>query len=165
MATHFTTNGKRRGKAAQTPLQFDIAPVPGQKPARGDRLLEADVQRAVLAILEQHPRVAFSYRMNTGSGFLIDSKTIGGIVSGAIQHWKLKALCRFIRFAFPGCADILGMLKGGRFIACECKSTTGDATDDQLAFLSLVNKFGGCAFIARKADDVLRYIPLEGDIP
>lgn len=163
MAQHFTVS--RRRKTSQRALQFGVDEVPGQKPAKGDRLLEADVQRAVLAILEQHPRVAFSYRMNTGSGFLIDSKTIGGIVSGAIQHWKLKALCRFIRFAFPGCSDILGMLKGGRFMACECKSTTGDATDDQLAFLSLVNKFGGLGFIARKADDVLRYIPLEGEIP
>lgn len=165
MATHFTVN-RKRAKASQRPLQFGAGDeVPGAKHAKGDKLLEADVQKAVIALLEQHPRVAFSHRMNTGSGFLIDSKTIGAIVSGAIAHYRLKALCRFIRFAFPGCADILGMLKGGRFLAVECKSTIGDATDDQIAFLSLVNKFGGCAFIARKADDVLTYIPLEGDIP
>lgn len=152
MATHFTVNRKPRAKAAQRPLQFaSDTPVPGEKHARGDRLLEADVQRAVLALLKQHPRVAWAERFNSR---VLD-----------VPDRNSKTGTRPMRMAFKGCADILGQLKDGRLVACECKSTTGDATDDQLAFLSLVNKFGGLAFIARHPDDVLKYVPLQGDIP
>jgi hypothetical protein len=150
MAQHFTTSGRRR--AQQKPLQFGPSvEVPGAKPARGDKLLEADVQRAVLALLKQHPRVAWAERFNSRVLDVVDRKSKTGF--------------RPMRMAFKGCADILGQLKDGKLFACECKSTTGDATDDQLAFLSLVNKFGGLAFIARHPDDVLKYIPLQGDIP
>ena len=154
MATHFTVNRKPRMKAAQRPLQFATdTPVPGQKHARGDRLLEADVQRAVLALLRQHPRVAWAHRFNSR---MLD-----------VPDRKSKTGFRPMRMAFKGCADILGQMKprtgetAGAFLAVECKSTTGDATDDQIAFLQLVNKFGGIGFIARHPDDVLRYIPLK----
>ena len=150
MAQHFTTSGRRR--ATQRPLQFGAGDdVPGTKHARGDKLLEADVQRAVLALLKQHPRVAWAHRFNSRVLDVPDRNSKSGF--------------RPMRMAFKGCADILGQLKDGRLVACECKSTTGDATDDQLAFLSLVNKFGGVGFIARHPDDVLKYIPLQGDIP
>jgi hypothetical protein len=146
MAQHFTVN-RKRAKVSQRPLQFGVDEVPGAKHAKGDKLLEADVQKAVLALLKQHPRVAWAHRFNSR---VLD-----------VPDRKSKTGFRPMRMAFKGCADILGMLTNGKALAVECKSTTGDATDDQIAFLSLVNKFGGCAFIARKADDVLRYIPLK----
>jgi len=146
MAQHFTTSGKRR--ATQRPLQFaSDASVPGQKPARGDRLLEADVQRSVLALLKQHPRVAWAHRFNSR---VLD-----------VPDRKSKTGFRPMRMSFKGCSDILGMLTNGRALAIECKSTTGDATDDQIAFLQLVNKFGGLGFIARHPDDVLKHIPMK----
>lgn len=151
MATHFTVNRKPRMKAAQRPLQFaSDTPVPGQKHGRGDRLLEADVQRAVLSLLRQHPRVAWAHRFNSR---MLD-----------VPDRKSKTGFRPMRMAFKGCADILGQLKplpgerAGATLAVECKSTNGNMTEDQSAFLSLVIRSGGCAFVARCAADVMRYI-------
>jgi hypothetical protein len=95
---------------------------------------EADVQSAILALLKAHPRVAWAHRFNTG-----------GATYGQ----------QYVPFAFKGCADILGMLKGGRFVAIECKSSTGRVTEEQVAFLGLVARHGGIGIVARSVDDVV----------
>lgn len=162
MAVHFTVNRPRR-RGMQRPLQFGAGdPVQGEQKAKGDKLLERDVQAATMAILEKHPRVAFAYRMNTGAGYLIGAHAWRGLLAGEVAR---KAMCRFIRFAFPGCSDILGMLTNGRFVAIECKSTDGELRDDQRAFLSLVNQHGGLGFIVRRPEQVFDSIPLEGPVP
>lgn len=119
---------------------------------------ESEIQKAVLAALEMHPQVALVWRMNTASGYLIGAKDWKYILAGGAAK---TIMARFIRFAFPGCSDILGMLKGGRFFACEAKSLSGRVKPDQAAFMSKVNHFGGLAFVARSVDDVLKHLPLR----
>lgn len=99
-----------------------------RKPSK-PRLSEAQVLRACLAVLEAHPLVAFAFRQNTGG---VEFPTVGG-------------RRRFVKFSFRGCSDILGMLRGGRFLACECKATGKSASVDQEAFLQRVTAGGGMA--------------------
>jgi hypothetical protein len=95
---------------------------------------ERDVLATVLAALQAHPRVAMVHRMNSGA-----YKTATG---------------QFVRFGFPGCSDLIGMLRDGRFLAVECKRKGKSATEAQLSFLRVVDDFGGMAFVAWSADDV-----------
>ena len=95
---------------------------------------EADVLKAVLATLEMHPKVAWVARINSGM-FHVEQ--------------------RFIKAGFKGCSDILGMLKGGRMLAVECKSLKGKESADQAAFGARVAQDGGLYFVARSVDDVM----------
>ena len=99
--------------------------------------LEREVLKVVLLALQLHPRVAFVWRANTAAMPTQDGK-------------------RFIRSGFPGCSDILGMLKDGRLLAVECKRPGGGLSQDQHAFLSRVNAGGGVGFMATGAEDVIR---------
>lgn len=108
--------------------------------AKVPKPLERDIQAAVLEVLSVHPKVAFAYRFNTGAATFRGADDVE----------------RFVKFAFKGCADVLGMLKGGRFLACECKRFGEHPTPDQQAFLLSVARGGGLAFVARSVDDVLR---------
>lgn len=110
-------------------------------------MLEGDVQRDVLKLLRRHPRVAWAHRFNSR---VFD-----------VQDKRSKTGMRPMRAAFKGCSDILGQLKDGRLLAIECKSTTGKPTDEQAAFLDVVNRHGGVGFIARRTDDVLVHLPLR----
>jgi hypothetical protein len=69
-----------------------------------------------------------------------------------------KSRRRFIRFAFPGCSDIIGVIpKGmskGRFLAVECKTGKGELTDDQTIFRDIVLTNGGAFIVARSVDDL-----------
>ena len=56
--------------------------------------------------------------------------------------------------AFPGIPDIIGVSKDGKLVAVECKSATGTATAEQLAFISEVSRRGGIAFVAKCSKDV-----------
>jgi hypothetical protein len=87
-------------------------------------------------------RVAWAYRFNTGAQVIETPKANGG---------KSR---RFIRYAFPGCADILGQLVDGRFLAVEVKTRLGKATKEQQAFIASVNGARGLGVIARSVDDV-----------
>lgn len=98
---------------------------------------EAQIQAGVLQALAAHPRVAWAHRFNTGA---------------AVNEHKGRR--HFVRFAFPGCADILGQTTDGRFLAIECKSRTGRLTADQKAFLDRVASAGGVSGVARSVDDV-----------
>jgi len=99
---------------------------------------EAEIQRDILRLLKVHPKVAWAQRFNVGA-----------------QRIESKSGTRFIRYAFKGCADILGQMTDGRFLAVEVKSRKGKATPEQEAFLALVGSFGGVSVIARCEDDVL----------
>lgn len=113
--------------------------------AVGDNVAEAEVQRAVLALLAKHPAVAFAHRINSRVLDVADKRS--------------KTGTRPMRTAPKGHPDIAGMLRNGRSLYVECKSTRGEPTDEQAAFLQAVNKHGGLGFIARSVDDVLRHLP------
>jgi|WetSurMetagenome_2_1015567.scaffolds.fasta_scaffold439959_2 hypothetical protein len=100
---------------------------------------------AVLAAILEYLKLrhVYAFRMNTGAGKLLD---------GA-RHTS-----RFVRFGFPGCSDILGILDDGRFLAIEVKGPKGKATFEQLDFLAEIAKRGGVAFIAHSIEDVERHL-------
>ena len=95
---------------------------------------EAAALVEVLRALKHHPSVAWCERQNTGAA------KVGG---------------RFIRFGWPGCSDLIGMMKDGRLLAVECKAKKGRLRPEQAEFLSLVRRFGGVAFVAHDCRDVV----------
>lgn len=88
---------------------------------------------ALCEVLKAHPAVAWCERQNSGAA------NVGG---------------RFIRFGWPGCSDVLGQLRDGRFLAVECKSPTGKLRPEQSLFLERINGAGGVGFMARDLRDV-----------
>lgn len=153
--THWIPARKPRKRA-----QLGLA-LTGEKPkpeAITDHAAERVVLRDVLELLNVHPRVAFAFRLNTASGFLVPARTWKAMLCGALAQ---ATMARFIRFAFPGCSDILGMCKGGKFLAIECKASDGEPSDEQTAFLELVNRWGGMGILARSVSDVMDALPLE----
>ena len=78
---------------------------PDSRPRRAARPEHA-IQDTVLRYLALERRVAWAHRFNTGAQ-VVDSPG------------KRR---RFIRYAFPGCADILGQLTDGRLLAVEVKA-------------------------------------------
>lgn len=95
---------------------------------------EAAALVEVLQALRASPLVAWVQRQNTGAA---------------------KVGNRFIRFGWPGCSDILGQLRDGRFLAVECKSPTGHLRTEQAIFLERINQAGGLGFVARNCRDVI----------
>jgi hypothetical protein len=98
-------------------------------------LLEKDIQKQILTLLRKHPKVAWVARFNSGT-FMDGDRYI----TSNSQR---------------GMSDILGMLKGGRLVAIECKSRTGKIQPHQQEFLDLISAGGGLAFVARSFEDVL----------
>lgn len=104
-----------------------------QQTPRTNSKLEAAALIEVLKALRAHPAVSWAERQNTGSA------RIGG---------------RFVRFGWPGCSDVLGMLRDGRFLAVEVKGPTGRLRAEQAVFLERINCAGGVGFMARDLRDV-----------
>jgi len=88
---------------------------------------------------------------------LVAMSEAGGMVwrqnTGAYKEPKTG---RLIRYGLcVGSSDIIGIAPDGVFVAVECKTKTGRATDKQLRFIENVNRQGGRAGIARCADDAV----------
>ncbi len=111
---------------------IDLFGLEQQTPRTNDHK-EAAALVEVLKALRAHPAVSWAERQNTGS------TRIGG---------------RFIRFGWPGCADILGQLRDGRFLAVEVKGPTGKLRPEQSVFLERINGAGGMGFMAHDLRDV-----------
>lgn len=52
-----------------------------------------------------------------------------------------------------GSSDLIGLTNKGRFLAIECKTTTGRIRPEQIDFIDFVNKNGGIAGICRSVED------------
>ena len=105
---------------------------------------EHAIQDAVLRYLALDRRVAWAHRFNTGAT-RIDARDARGRPTRS----------RFVRFAFPGCSDILGQLRTGHFLAVEVKRPSTKPTPEQAAFLAQVNTARGLGVVARSLDDVI----------
>lgn len=149
MTQHFVHNRARHvTRPKQAAMNLGAQPdVPGAERKYGERVLEKDVQKACLQLLQQHPRVAIVDRINSRVVDVVDRKS--------------KTGTRPMRTAPKGHADLKGMLVGGRYFECECKSSNGELTDEQAERLARINRNGGLGFVARSADDVLKYIPMK----
>jgi hypothetical protein len=97
---------------------------------------EADIQREILLHFGADPRCRI-WRNSTGAT----------INQG-----------RVIRFGLVGSADILGVLKGGRFLAIEVKTPQGQQSQQQKRFEAMVTSMGGLYVLARCVEDVERAI-------
>lgn len=117
-------------------------PRPRRFTLTSDTPLEHDIQSAILAYLAWDKRIAWAERFNSGAHVATTTDARGQ------QHR------RFIRYAFPGCSDILGQLVDGRFLAIEVKRPGEKPTQKQSDFLSTVANNNGVAIIARSIDDV-----------
>lgn len=104
--------------------------------------LERDIQRSILAYLQWEPRVAWAHRFNTGAA-----------VGEGTDH-RGRATRHYIRFAFKGCADILGQLRTGEFLAIEVKRPGEKLRPEQAEFLEQVKAAGGLAVCARCIEDI-----------
>jgi hypothetical protein len=136
-----------RSQCLRFSSELDLARLRSERRERSQAIHtpERDVLAACLAFLQRHPRVAWAKRMSTG-------------VTRYTDH---KGVERFVRFGFNGCPDIIGQLRPvppnpvGAWLAIECKSDSGEPTDEQQAVLDTINAAGGVAFVARSIDDVM----------
>ena len=101
--------------------------------------LEAAALVEVLKAVKTHSLVAWAERQNNGAARI-----------GA----------RFVRFGWPGCPDILGQLRDGRFLGVEVKAVKGRVSPQQSLFLERIRCAGGVAFVARDLRDVVRELGL-----
>ena len=123
--------------AAKPRMHIPIPPPP--KPRAPTIRHEANILKAVLECLRYHPKVARVWRQNAGT----------------LSAYNRDGSERFIRMGATGISDVIGFLKGGRFLACEVKAPGKNPTAQQQEFLDSVNRAGGLAFVARSVDDVM----------
>ena len=106
---------------------------------------EAEILRAILQLLRRHPKVAMSWRQN----------------SGTFQERNRDGSVRYIRANTQrGMSDIMGALMDGRTLAIEVKSRTGRMRPGQEDFLQQIRAAGGVAGVCRSVEDAVRL--LEG---
>ncbi len=103
---------------------------------------EHDIQGSILVYLAWDNRVAWAHRFNIGAHAITTTDPAGQVKR------------RFVRYAFPGCADILGQLVTGHFLAIEVKRRGGCVRPLQRAFLEQVRRGGGLALLARSIPEV-----------
>jgi len=106
------------------------------------KLRERAVLRACLDLLANHPKVAFSWRQQTGAAKIGE---------------------RYIKFGFKGGSDIFFVLKkSGRFGVCECKATGKEPTADQVAFLANVHAAGAVGVCVDDPAKLAKFLGLLG---
>ena len=101
---------------------------------------EAQILKAIMALLHRHPKVAKVWRQNSGT-FVKQY--------GDTKHYIRANTAK-------GMSDIMGVLKNGKALAIEVKSRTGIVAEHQQAFLDSILSAGGLAFVARDVSDVIK---------
>jgi hypothetical protein len=126
-------------------VEFDIPPEPKKRaPAKPSKEpSEAQIQRAIMAMLWHHPKVASHWRQN----------------SGTFAERNRDGSTRYIRAnTARGMSDIMGVLKDGRTLAIEVKSRTGRMRPGQEEFLQTIRQAGGVAGVCRSVEDAQRLL-------
>lgn len=119
---------------------LDIPPEPAKRGPRKPSGLptEAQILKAIMALLKRHPKVAQCWRQN----------------SGTFQERNRDGSTRYIRAnSQRGMSDIMGVLKDGRTLAIEVKSATGRMRPGQEEFLATIRQAGGVAGVCRSVED------------
>jgi hypothetical protein len=104
--------------------------------------LEHDIQGSILVYLAWDHRVAWAHRFNIGSH----------VIKGTKQDGTPSR--RYVQYAFPGCADLLGQLVTGPLLAIECQRAGGYQRPEQREFLEQVRAAGGLGIFAKSIDEV-----------
>jgi hypothetical protein len=102
---------------------------------------EAELQAEILLAVGSRPDCRI-WRNNTG---------VGRTLSGQ----------RVIRFGLVGSADLLGILRGGRFLAVEVKTAKGRQSEAQRNFQRMIESMGGIYVLARDVQTVVDVIDEE----
>lgn len=68
---------------------------------------------------------------------------------------------RFVRYGVKGSGDILGVMRGGRFISIEIKAGRDKLRESQQEWIDEIEALGGIAFVARSEQDVVDRIERE----
>ncbi len=100
---------------------------------------EASLVKACVDYLTLQGHIA--WRNNSGAIFLRD-----------------KGKCRVVRLGQPGSPDVVACLKGGYFLAIECKSKKGKLSHSQKDFLDKISSKGGIALVIRSIDELIQYL-------
>jgi len=119
---------------------LDIPPEPAKRGPRkpSGQPTEAQILKAVMALLKRHPKVAQCWRQN----------------SGTFQERNRDGSVRYISAnTAKGMSDIMGVLKDGRTLAIEVKSATGRMRPGQEEFLATIRQAGGVAGVCRCVKD------------
>jgi hypothetical protein len=126
-------------------VEFDIPPEPKKRaPAKpSNEPSEAQILRAIMALLRHHPKVASYWRQN----------------SGTFAERNRDGSTRYIRAnTAKGMSDIMGVLKDGRTLAIEVKSRVGRMRPGQEEFLQTIRQAGGVAGVCRSVEDAQRLL-------
>jgi hypothetical protein len=121
---------------------LDIPPEPAKRGPRkaSGQPTEAQILKAVMALLKRHPKVAQCWRQN----------------SGTFQERNRDGSVRYIRANTQrGMSDIMGVMKDGRTLAIEVKSATGRMRPGQEEFLATIRQAGGVAGVCRSVEDAV----------
>lgn len=131
------------GKPAR---ELPIPPEPKRRPKREPspaeqrQPSEAEILRAIMALLKRHPRVAQCWRQN----------------SGTFAERNRDGSMRYVRAnTAKGMSDIMGVLRDGRALAIEVKSRTGRMRPGQEEFLASIRAAGGVAGVCRSVEDAV----------
>ena len=112
-------------------------------PAERRQPSEAEILKEILYLLRRHPKVAMSWRQN----------------SGTFQERNRDGSVRYIRANTQrGMSDVMGTLKDGRTLAIEVKSRTGRMRPGQEEFLQQIRDAGGVAGVCRSVEDAVRLL-------
>ena len=98
---------------------------------------EQQIQKTILDYLKINPLVAWVKRNNAGK-----------VVIG---EGNKK---RYMNVGKQGEADVIGMLKGGRFFAIEIKRSGKYAKPSQEEWLNNIRKYGGIGIVANSLENV-----------
>ncbi len=123
-------------------LVLDIPPEPAKRGPRkpSGQPTEAQILKAIVALLKRHPKVAQCWRQN----------------SGTFQERNRDGSVRYIRAnTAKGMSDIMGVMKDGRTLAIEVKSATGRMRPGQEEFLATIRQAGGVAGVCRSVEDAV----------
>ena len=126
-------------------------PIPPEPVKRGPRKpsaepSEAEILKAILAMLRRHPKVALCWRQN----------------SGTFQERNRDGTTRYIRANTQrGMSDIMGALMDGRTLAIEVKSRTGRMRPGQEEFLASIRAAGGVAGVCRSVEDAVALLEVQ----
>lgn len=132
---------------------------------------ESAVLAACKHLLSVHRGVAWWMRCSVGRGYVIRPRFGAGkkpyqqlkcqldacVAAGLLQRTQIT----WLEWGDEGSSDLLGMLRGGRLLAVECKKPGGKLTSQQAAFASLINDSGGLAVCVNDVsclDDALRKV-------
>ena len=115
-------------------------------------MLQADI----LLEFGQYPFLRL-WRQNTGMAYGVSlvKEASGHLFSGNLER-AMKAMRSMVptRYGVPGTADIMGIFRGGRSLAIECKLYGEQPSEEQVNWRAMFEDYGGLYILANQVMDV-----------